>query len=156
MKKLILTNGLTLRPMQREDVPVMMCIEEQAYPYPWTEGIFRDCLRAGYPCWVLWQGPTLLGYSVISVAVEECHLLNLCIAPSHQGQGYGRQLLRVILDLGKSLMAKTAYLEVRPSNTAALRLYLSEGFNEIAVRKRYYPSSQGREDALILAKTLVF
>ena len=141
--------------MRHEDLDEIMGVEVRAYPYPWTEGIFRDCMRVGYSCWVMKEADSLVGYGVMSVAVGECHVLNLCVRPECQGQGYGRVLLRSLLDQAKGRNAETVFLEVRPSNTPALHLYLSEGFNEVGVRKRYYPADRGREDALVLARALV-
>lgn len=144
-----------LRVMRGDDLEAIMEIEVAAYPYPWTEGIFRDCMRVGYSCWVYEASGKMLGYAVMSLAVGECHLLNLCIRPKSQGHGLGRRLLREVLDIAASRGADTAFLEVRPSNTPALELYRSEGFNEIGLRRRYYPAADGREDALVFAKTLM-
>lgn len=145
-----------LRPMREEDIPAILIIERQAYAYPWTEGIFKDCLRVGYACWVL-EGEApgeILAYAIISVAADECHVLNICVDREQQRQGLGRRLLRNVLAYAHDAHAQTAYLEVRPSNTVAVGLYLSEGFNEVGLRKNYYPAKTGREDALILAKVL--
>ena len=144
-----------LRPMRSDDVATVMAVELSAYTYPWTEGIFRDCLRVGYQCWVAQLGPELVGYSVMSVAVGEAHILNICIAPQRQGQGLGRRLLRRMLRMAGELQADTAYLEVRESNRAAQALYESLGFNQIGQRRGYYPADGGREDALVYAKTLL-
>lgn len=147
--------GLQLRRMQLDDVPRIMDVEVRAYPYPWTEGIFRDCLRVGYSCWVLESlEAELCGYAVMSIAVGECHLLNISVSPDYQGQGYGRYLLRCLLDVARERAVEMLFLEVRPSNTPALSLYHSEGFNEIGIRKRYYPDAKGREDALVMALNL--
>lgn len=144
-----------LRELQLADLGVLMSIEVRAYPYPWTEGIFRDCLRSGYGCWALTLDEILNGYAVTSVAVSECHILNLTVAPESQGQGLGRYLLRNVLQRAEQAGADTAFLEVRPSNAAARHLYESEGFNEVGVRRHYYPGARGRrEDALVMAKAL--
>jgi [ribosomal protein S18]-alanine N-acetyltransferase len=140
--------------MRREDLNEIMGVEVRAYPFPWTEGIFRDCMRVGYSCWVMNNAEQLVGYAVMSMAAGECHILNLCVRPECQGQGYGRLLLRALLDHARRNRVETLFLEVRPSNTPAVHLYLSEGFNEVGLRKRYYPADNGREDALVLAKSL--
>ena len=75
-----------LRPMHEDDLDAVMAIEVRAYPFPWTVGIFRDCLRAGYPSWVLQADARIIGYGVLSVAVGEAHLLNVCIEPAEQGR----------------------------------------------------------------------
>lgn len=144
-----------LRPMRETDLAAVMAVELSAYEYPWTEGIFRDCLRVGYSCWVLVGREGVMGYSVMSLlAAGECHILNVCVAPGQQGQGHGRLLLNHMLDLARDYGASVALLEVRPSNKAALRLYESLGFNEVGQRRDYYPARQGREDGLILALEL--
>jgi ribosomal-protein-alanine N-acetyltransferase len=143
-----------LRPMRPDDVVAVMDVELSAYPYPWTEGIFRDCLRVGYQCWVAEVGSELAGYSVMSVAVGEAHILNLCISPQRQGQGLGRRLLRRMLRMANELQADTAFLEVRESNSIAQTLYESLGFVQVGQRRDYYPADAGREHALVYAKTL--
>lgn len=146
---------LALRPMQEADIAAVMVNELAAYEYPWTEGILRDCLRVGYSCWVLETEHGISGHAVLSLmAAGECHILNLCVAPALQGRGLGRALLSHLLDLARERGVRTALLEVRPSNTAALALYASVGFNEIGSRKAYYPAKRGREDGLILALEL--
>ena len=80
--------------------------------------------------------------------------MNLCIDPQMQNKGYGRRLLAKILECAREHNANCAFLEVRPSNTAAVRLYESEGFNEVGVRRGYYPARHGREDAVVFAKQL--
>lgn len=144
-----------VQPLRAEDIDALMKIEVRAYPHPWTEGIFRDCLRAGYGCWALMLEGELIGYAVTSVAVGECHVLNLTVSPDYQGRGFGRRLLREILQHAGEAGADTAFLEVRPSNASARHLYYSEGFNEVGVRRNYYPAvGGGREDAMVMAKAL--
>ncbi len=142
--------------MGYSDLSEVMAIEVRAYPFPWTEGIFRDCLRVGYACWVLEDegSEQIEGYGVLSLAPGECHLLNLTVRPEAQGQGIGRKLLRALMKKAAEHPVDSLFLEVRPSNEVAVRLYLSEGFNEVGVRKRYYPAERGREDALVMAKSL--
>lgn len=143
-----------LRPMREADVEAVMAIEVRAYPFPWTAGIFRDCLRAGHPAWLLLEGEVPIGYGVISVAAGEAHVLNVCIAPGVQGRGHGRGLLRELVRRAHGLGAARVFLEVRPSNPGAIALYHDEGFNEIGRRPRYYPAANGREDAIVMAREL--
>jgi ribosomal-protein-alanine N-acetyltransferase len=150
-----LPQASTLRPMREEDLAAVMAIEIRAYPYPWTLGILRDCLRADYPAWVLLLDGELIGYFLMSLAAGEAHVLNVCVAPEHQGQGHGRKLLRAILQIARGRGAERVFLEVRPSNTGAIQLYFDVGFNEIGRRPRYYPAKDGREDALVMAIELL-
>ncbi len=141
--------------MKQADIDAVAAIENRAYVFPWTPGIFRDCLRAGHQCWVLEAGTQLLGYGVLSAAAGEAHILNICIAPEYQGRGHGRRLLRRLIDLARWHKAQQVFLEVRPSNPAAIALYRDEGFNEIGQRPNYYPAAKGREDAIVMALELL-
>jgi len=140
--------------MQPADLKAVAVVERAAYEYPWSLGIFRDCLLAGYYCLVLDVGGSVTGYGIMSVAAGEAHLLNLCVHPAAQRLGYGRRLLNTLLLKASDAQADKVFLEVRPSNQAALRLYGSAGFEQIGVRPAYYQAENGREDAVILAATL--
>lgn len=145
-----------MRPMREADLEAVMAVERRAYPYPWSIGIFRDCLFAGYPAWVLVEGEAFVGHGVLSVAADEAHVLNVCIDPARQGRGLGRQLLRAMVDAARRRGARRVFLEVRPSNPVAFALYQDEGFNEIGRRPRYYPAdNNGREDAIVMAMELL-
>ncbi len=143
-----------LRIMREEDLDAVMHIELRAYPFPWTRGIFRDCLRAGYAAWVLEEDGEVVGYGVLSVAADEAHILNVCMAPHRQGRGHGRRLLRALVQQARAHGASRLFLEVRPSNPNAIALYRAEGFSEIGRRPRYYPAHAGREDAIVMAMEL--
>ncbi len=145
----------SLRPMRLDDVDEVARIEAAAYAFPWTPGIFRDCLRAGYGCWVLAHAAEVVGYGVLSVAAGEAHVLNVCVAPSEQGRGYGARMMRRLIDLARWHQAQRIFLEVRPSNPRAIGLYQSLGFNEIGRRPNYYPAHVGREDAIVMAMELL-
>ncbi|MBS0515375.1 MAG: ribosomal protein S18-alanine N-acetyltransferase [Proteobacteria bacterium] len=144
-----------MRAMRIDDIDAVAAIEAVAYEFPWTLGIFGDCLRAGYECWVLQRGEEVLGYGILSVAAGEAHLLNACIAPAHQGRGHGRHLVGRMIELARWHRVQRIFLEVRPSNLAAVALYPTLGFNEIAVRPNYYPAKHGREDAIVMAMELL-
>ncbi len=143
-----------LRPMLDEDVAVVMAIEEQVYPHGWTVGIFQDCLRVNYSCWVLVLADKVIGYGIMSVAAGEAHILNIAIAPEYQGKGRGREVLMHLLATARRLGAQDAFLEVRPSNQIAVRLYETIGFHQVGLRSDYYPAEKGREDAVIMARDL--
>lgn len=145
----------SFRAMRAQDLEAISRIELSAYPYPWTFGIFRDCLSAGYECWVLERAGELIGYGVLSVAGGEAHILNLCVTPSEQGRGHGRRVLARLTDLARWHRAERIFLEVRPSNTSAIALYDSVGFNEIGKRPNYYPGKRAREDAIVMAMELL-
>lgn len=152
---MVATQGAAhLREMLEQDLARVVEIERRAYDFPWSSGIFADCLRVGYLCRVLELGGRVEAYGIMVVALDEAHILNLCVETRWQGQGLGRALLRALLELARARGARTAVLEVRPSNHRALRLYERLGFSEVGIRKRYYPAHSGREDALLLALDL--
>ena len=143
-----------IRAMTEGDLAEVFAIEHASYTFPWSEGIFRDCLRVGYICRVLVLQERVGGYGVMSMGAGEMHVLNLCIAEEHRCRGLGRHMLDHLLDRGASAGMADAFLEVRPSNAAALRLYRSLGFQQIGMRRGYYQAAGGREDACVLKLTL--
>lgn len=145
---------LTFRPIRDADLGRVIEVERASYEFPWTLDIFQDCLRVGYACWAGEVGMEVVAHGIMSVAVGECHIFNLCVHPGHQRRGYGRQMLLHLLALAVGQGAETAFLEVRASNEGAKSLYALEGFCEIGVRRRYYPARHGREDAVVLARQL--
>jgi len=154
MSAVINQPSISLRPMQLVDLDIVMDIENDMYDYPWTEGIFRDCLRVGYCCWVLTVDSELCAYSVMSTGANEAHILNVCVHRDALRNGHAETLLRHLLGVAKRHSADICLLEVRPSNSAAISLYHKLGFNEVGLRRNYYPAIDGREDAVILAKNL--
>lgn len=142
------------RRMMMEDIDAVMEIERSAYRFGWTAGIFEDCLRIGYDSWVLREQDEIIGYGVMSFAPDEAHVLNICVAPRRQRQGLGRLLMEYLIALAAEQGAATMWLEVRPSNTAARRLYAALGFAQTGRRRGYYPEEKGREDALVLSRRL--
>jgi [ribosomal protein S18]-alanine N-acetyltransferase len=143
-----------IRLMQPSDLKPVAAVERAAYAYPWSFGIFRDCLLAGYYCLVLEVGGTVTGYGIMSIAAGEAHLLNLCVHPSAHHLGYGRRLLNALLLKAGDADTERVFLEVRPSNKIALELYKSVGFEQIGIRPAYYQADNGREDAVVLAAHL--
>ncbi|MCB1587570.1 MAG: ribosomal protein S18-alanine N-acetyltransferase [Xanthomonadales bacterium] len=145
-----------LRAAQVDDMTRVHALEVRAYPFPWTLGMLRDCLKAGYEMWLLEaEDGELIGYGILSAAGGEAHLLNLCIAPDRQGQGHGRRLLARLVDIARWHHAERMFLEVRPSNPRAIELYLRSDFSEVGRRPNYYPTEAGREDAIVMALELI-
>ena len=142
------------RRMTGADLGAVVAIEDSVYPHPWTRGNFSDSLAAGYHCWIVECGAEIAGYAVVMVAAGEAHLLNLSVAAPWQRRGVGREALAFVLKLARDYGAERILLEVRPSNSAAIALYASAGFAEIAQRRSYYPAGDGREDAIVLQLAL--
>ncbi|MHB1186704.1 ribosomal protein S18-alanine N-acetyltransferase [Thiobacillus sp.] len=143
-----------LRPMTEADLPRIHRIELASYEYPWTPGNFADSINAGYSMWVREAEGEVIGYYVMMAAAGEAHLLNLTIAPMWRRHGLGRDLLVHCLERACDHKTSSLFLEVRISNTAAIALYHSSGFIDLAVRRNYYPARVGREDALIMKREL--
>jgi [ribosomal protein S18]-alanine N-acetyltransferase len=142
---------IQVRGMRVEDLATVSAMENASYEFPWSAGIFSDCVKAGHPCWVLCVDQDIAGYGILSMGAGEAHVLNLCIGPDFRGRGLGRHLLGRLLDIARWNGAERIFLEVRPSNPLARTLYESVGFNEIGRRPRYYPAKNGREDAIVMA-----
>ena len=143
-----------LVPMSVADLPEALEIERAVQSFPWTFKNFEDALAAGYEAWVLRQGAELLGFCIAMQAPDVAHILVIAVARDHQRQGYAHQLLAQITRSAQAQSAEGLLLEVRPSNDAALAFYAREGFNQIGVRRAYYPAGRGeREDAYVLKKT---
>jgi ribosomal-protein-alanine N-acetyltransferase len=140
--------------MTEADLDAIMEIEPLIYSHPWSRGNFSDSLISGYPSWVLEDEKKMIGYALMMMVLDEAHLLNLSIAKTHQKQGLGRLLLEHMIAIAKKHDAANMFLEVRPSNISAIALYENIGFNEMAVRRGYYPAHDGREDAVLMGLAL--
>lgn len=140
----------SLRPMQMDDLDAIMLIEPTIYTHPWTRGNFSDSLNSGYSAWILEANQKIIGYSLLMMVLDEAHLLNLGVAKSHQKQGLGRYLLEHMVQIAQNHKAANMFLEVRTSNISAIALYENMGFCEMAVRRNYYPTHDGREDAVLM------
>jgi len=140
--------------MAHEDIAQVSDIERRSYAFPWSHGVFRDCLLAGYHCIAIDREDLVVGYSILSIAAGEAHILNLCVDPSYRELGYGELLLDEILVRTVNAEVREIFLEVRPSNDKAIALYLKKGFHQIADRPAYYQATEGREDAAVLSKIL--
>lgn len=139
-----------IRPLAERDLDPVVAIERELYEFPWTLGNFRDSLAAGYSCWAYHGADGLVGYAVMMIGAGEAHLLNLSIAAACQRRGYGRQLLEHLMGVARIYGARVLLLEVRPSNLAGRALYAAYGFEQVGIRRAYYPARDGREDALLL------
>lgn len=140
--------------MHLQDVKSVFNIDEDIYPFPWTEGIFEDCIKTGHLCIVNEIDSEVIAYGIVGMIVDESHILNLSVSRAYQGKGYGRELLLYMLELMKRGKAVRALLEVRESNQIAISLYNSLDFEKIGRRKGYYPAENGREDAIVLSKSI--
>lgn len=142
------------RPMTLVDVPAVVAVERGSYLFPWSEGVFRDCVRVGYLCRVVEFDGEIGGYGIMSYGAGEAHILNICIRNDLRGAGVGRRLMDFLLSRARDAEMQDVFLEVRPSNPVAIRMYESLGFAKVGVRKAYYQATGGREDALVYKRVL--
>ena len=148
-------NAVTLRTMTPENLDAVMAIEQAAYSHPWSRGNFRDSLNPLFDAQCLWLGDQLLGYFLAMHGVEEMHLLNITVAPAHQGEGWGHMMLDALSLISRNVGAQTLWLEVRQSNARALQVYERYGFVRVGLRKDYYPADrQQREHAVVMSLKL--
>lgn len=150
----VLNPNYAFRHMQEADLAAVMQIEPTVYSHPWTRGNFNDSLKSRHQAWVLTQSAEIVGYALMMMVLDEAHLLNISVAKPHQKQGLGRMLLTHMTDLARELNALNMFLEVRASNVAAITLYDDIGFVEMSVRRGYYPTAKGREDAVLMGLAL--
>ena len=143
-----------MRPMQVTDLDAVVQIENESHIHPWSKSVFRDCLRVSYICDLLEEGQEILVYGVMSVAVGEAHIFNVCVNQKYRRQGYGQKMMDHLLEKAKHKHATVAFLEVRPSNLSAIALYEKLGFKTTGRRKDYYPTENGREDAIVMSLEL--
>lgn len=142
-------------PMTEAVLDAVLALEQQAHQHPWQRRHFADCLASGYPAQLLLAGDALLGYFVAMPGFEEAHLLNMAVAPAYQGQGWAQLMLDALVLWARGQGLQWLWLEVRPSNARALRLYQGRGFQTVGQRKGYYPATHGqREDALVMRLAL--
>jgi len=142
-------------PMTGAHLDDVVAIEQSAYEQPWTHGNFADSLHSGYQAQLLVAGETIIGYFVAMKGVDEVHLLNITVAPSLQGQGWGRVLLDALALWSRGQGAQWLWLEVRAGNERAQRIYEHHGYRRVGERKGYYPAANGqREDAVVMSLKL--
>lgn len=141
---------LAFRALNENDIAAVAAIEADIYLFPWSAGNFRDSLLSGYRCIGAWVANELVSYAVVMIAVDEAHLLNLAVASQWQRHGIGAAMLTYVIDDMRNRPLEMIYLEVRPTNMAALKLYDRFGFKQLGLRRDYYPALTGREDALFL------
>lgn len=141
----------TISSLTTTDLAAAFQIETRAHAFPWSEKTFASNQGERYLNFRLMAGDTMAAFAITQVVLDEATLFNIAVDPAFQRQGLGKMLLlHLIAELEKRNVL-TLWLEVRASNAAAIALYESLGFNEATVRRNYYPTATGREDAIIMA-----
>lgn len=144
----------TIRPITPKDAPTLLALEESTQPLPWSLEAFEKCIAIGFPGWIIFQGNVAIGFIMVSIGAQECHILNICVHPHYQGKKFGKTLLTHALLWAKRHAVDMVYLEVRRSNHRAIQLYRKSHFKEIGERKNYYPLVSGYEDAIVFARDI--
>ena len=144
--------GARIVQMQEADIDAVATLEAEVSPAPWSAGIFRDCLRAEYECWVL-QAEEVFGYAVFSLGTGEAHLLNIAVSPARQREGFARQLIMKVASIARVQGMERVLLEVRPSNLRARAIYEKAGFEFLSLREKYYGPPK-KEDAFVYTLAL--
>lgn len=145
-----------IREMREEDLEQVIHIEHGIFLFPWSIINFSDSIRAGYHCRVLVQpgvepGTDIVtGYGILMIGPGEAHVLTLGVGFAWQNQGLGEKMLRHLIEISRAHQAEFVLLDVRESNIGAANLYRRLGFQQVAVRKGYYPAMCEREDALVM------
>lgn len=140
--------------MTCDDLEKVVALEQRIQAFPWTPGNFIDSLAAGHNCWVQHETDRIVAFAITMHAVDEEHLLDIGVAPECQRQGCGTRLLDFLCNTARTQRMGRMLLEVRPSNLHAIAFYRHHDFAEIGRRRGYYPTLDGREDAIVMAKTL--
>jgi ribosomal-protein-alanine N-acetyltransferase len=149
-----LPGQLRLHPMHVSDLPAVYMLERQCQPDPWPLWFFRRLLRRGASCWVLEDNGEIVGFGIVNMVRRWAHIMNMCVAPGYRRRGLGRRILIHLLAMAKLRHAQHAWLEVRPTNRPAILLYRKMGFRKKHVRKDYYRSRRGRQNAIVMARRL--
>ncbi len=147
---------MLIRDMTPSDVAAVFAIDCQTNDFPWTQSLFEQAVASTKKTSVIEKQGEILGFSIVSYVVGEAELLNICIAKNQQGKKLGNTLLEHVIAQAKESENHELYLEVRAGNAVALALYEKHDFNEIGCRKDYYPMKGGREDAILMARSLLF
>lgn len=144
----------TISFLKPDDLPEVWQIEQASHAFPWTEKTLNSNQGDRYLNLKLSVDNTIAAFAITQVVLDEATLFNIAVHPDFQRRGLGRELLQHLIDELIQRDVMTLWLEVRASNLAAIELYRGFDFNEVTVRKGYYPAAEGREDAVIMALTL--
>ena len=129
-------------------------IEQESYAHPWTKGILKDCINNHYDFYIAKYNDNIIGYIIAKISIYETHILNLTISKNFRSNGIASQLLGMVFAKCFIMNSLNLYLETRVDNIPAIHLYEKHGFRRIAIRKDYYKTPDGREDAIVFKKVL--
>lgn len=141
----------TISTLSTADLSNAWQIEKRAHAFPWSEQTFASNQGERYLNYQLAVDGEMAAFAITQIVLDEATLFNIAVDPAYQRRGLGRELLEHVIDEVEKRGVVTLWLEVRASNAAAIALYESVGFNEATIRRNYYPTVDGREDAIIMA-----
>lgn len=144
----------SISPLTAADLATAFKIEQTSHAFPWTEATFASNQGERYLNLKLEAAGQMAGFAITQIVLDEATLFNIAIHPDWQRQGFGRTLLTALIAQLEARGVVTLWLEVRASNRGAIALYEDLGFNEVTVRRNYYPAVNGREDAIVMALPL--
>lgn len=140
--------------LQPSDLTAAYGIEQRSHAFPWSEKTFASNQGERYFNLRLDVDGEMAAFAVTQVVLDEATLFNIAVSPDYQRRGLGRTLLEHLISELEKRAVTTLWLEVRASNQAAIALYECLGFNEVTIRRNYYPAKDGREDAIVMALPL--
>ena len=137
-----------------DDLENIYSLELESYPHPWTKGILRDCINNHYDFYIARTNNIIIGYIIAKISMYETHILNLTISEDYRQRGIATELLEMIFSKCYIVNSLNIFLETRVNNTPAIKLYEKHNFRRISIRKNYYQTSDGKQDAIIFKKVL--
>jgi ribosomal-protein-alanine N-acetyltransferase len=151
-----MTKSTTFSPIITDDINHLMPIENACHSHPWSEKTFSSCIGGRYFGEKLAEQEKIIGFYVGELVIDEATLMDICVEPSQQGNGFGKTLLSQFIKQAKAKSAVKIWLEVRAKNISAQMLYMNAGFIETGRRTGYYPSAKGfgYEDAIVMCLSL--
>jgi ribosomal-protein-alanine N-acetyltransferase len=147
---------IVFSPLNIDEIAIILPIEQACHAYPSSETLLQSCFTKRYRNFKMLLDNKVIGFYMGDLLLDEMTLHNICIDPSHQGKGYGKQLFMHFLATARAHKVEQLWLEVRESNVAAIALYQNNGFDVAGTRKDYYPAKSGREDALLMGSMLFY
>lgn len=154
MEPLPATTSLRFRPMHRRDLETVYALETRCQSYPWPRWYLRKTLRGKSSGWLLEQDGKAIGFGIVDFTRRRAHILNMCVAPGYRQRGLGERIMRKLLQAARQRQARQVRLEVRETNTPAIRLYRKLGFHRMRIRKHYYLKRRGRENGIVMMRRL--
>jgi ribosomal-protein-alanine N-acetyltransferase len=143
---------MNIVPFEKAHINAVVNLGKDCFSDCWTESQFLSAMDSerliGF---CLFDGERLIGFISLSKNYDDCDLDLVAVSPEYRRQGFAKLLIEKALDCAKELSLNAVFLEVRESNACAIGLYKKFAFNEIAVRKKYYPDG---ENAVVMKKEI--